>query len=91
MTLQQVRYLLEIAETGSISAAAKKLLLTQSDLSSLIRKIEQEFGITIFERTQKGVALTANGREFLKYARQNLTNEIPHECDSSTQDVSLRC
>ena len=70
MTLQQVRYLLEIAETGSISAAAKKLLLTQSDLSSLIRKIEQEFGITIFERTQKGVALTANGREFLKYARQ---------------------
>ena len=70
MTLQQIRYLLEVAEAGSISAAAKKLLLTQSDLSSLIRKIEQEFGITIFERAQKGVALTAIGREFLKYARQ---------------------
>lgn len=70
MTLQQVRYLLEVADAGSISAAAKKLLLTQSDLSTLIRKVEQEFGITIFERTQKGVVLTANGRDFMKYARQ---------------------
>lgn len=70
MTLQQLRYLIAIAETGSISAAAKRMFASQSNLSIALKELEDEFGITVFTRTNRGVALTNEGTELLAYARQ---------------------
>ena len=65
MTLQQIRYLITVAESGSISRAAEALYVAQSSISSAIKEVEQEYGITLFERTPKGVLLTHRGREFI--------------------------
>lgn len=70
MTLQQLRYLIAISEHGSINAAAQNLYVSQSNLSTAIKELEQELGITIFTRSNRGVALTNDGAELLGYARQ---------------------
>ena len=69
-TLQQLRYLIAVAEYGSINAAARELFATQSNLSTAIKDLEQELGVTIFTRSNRGVALTNDGTELLGYARQ---------------------
>lgn len=68
MTLQQIKYALAVAKKGSMNKAADELFITQSTLSSAIRELENEAGITIFLRTGKGVAVTPDGTEFLTYA-----------------------
>ncbi|MDE6727542.1 MAG: LysR family transcriptional regulator [Oscillospiraceae bacterium] len=68
MTLQQIKYALAVARKGSMNKAADELFITQSTLSSAIRDLENEAGITIFLRTGKGVAVTPDGTEFLTYA-----------------------
>lgn len=70
MTLQQLRYLIAIANHGSISAAAHTLYVSQSSLSVAVRDIERETGVTIFERSNRGITLTSDGVELLGYARQ---------------------
>ncbi|MEL7597100.1 MAG: LysR family transcriptional regulator [Clostridiaceae bacterium] len=70
MTLQQLKYAIEIANCGSINIAAKKLFITQPSLSNAIRELEIELNITIFQRTNRGISLTVDGAEFLGYARQ---------------------
>lgn len=70
MTLTQLKYILAIARTGSISAAAKALYVSQPSLSSAVRELEGELGIQIFNRTSRGVVPTSDGEEFLGYARQ---------------------
>ena len=70
MTLQQLRYLIAIAEYGSINAAAQNLYASQSNLSTAIKELERELGITIFTRSNRGVTLTNDGTELLGYARQ---------------------
>lgn len=70
MTLQQLRYLIAIANHGSISAAAHTLYVSQSSLSVAVRDIERETGVTIFERSNRGITLTRDGMELLGYARQ---------------------
>ena len=70
MTLQQLRYLIAIAEFGSINAAAQNLYASQSNLSTAIKELETELGITIFTRSNRGVTLTNDGTELLGYARQ---------------------
>lgn len=75
MTLQQVRYVLEISRSGSISKAAQVLCLTQPYLSNLLRDLECELHIIIFERSRKGVSLTEAGQTFLQYARPLLDQE----------------
>ena len=70
MTLQQLRYLIAIAEHGSISAAAHELFISQSSLSVAVKDVESEYGVQIFQRSNKGITLTNDGIEFLGYARQ---------------------
>lgn len=70
MTLQQLKYAIEVAQWGSINIAAKKLFITQPSLSNAIRELENEINIIIFERTNRGVSVTVDGAEFLGYARQ---------------------
>ncbi|MGI6511211.1 MAG: LysR family transcriptional regulator [Catenisphaera adipataccumulans] len=70
MTLQQIFYALTTADMGSMNKAAEKLYISQPTLTSAIKELEGETGITIFNRTSRGVTLTADGRDFLMYARQ---------------------
>lgn len=70
MTLQQLRYLIAVAEYGSINAAANSMFASQSNLSTAIHDLEAELGITIFTRTNRGVTPTNDGTELLGYARQ---------------------
>lgn len=68
MKLEQIIYALEIARCGSISKAAKNLLLTQPNLSSSIKNLEDDIGFKIFERLPRGVSVTTKGNQFLEYA-----------------------
>ena len=70
MTLQQLKYMITAAETGSITEAAKALYISQPSLSGAIKEVEKETGISIFTRCRVGIALTKEGMEFLGYARQ---------------------
>ena len=70
MTLQQLKYMVTVAEKGSITEAAKELYLSQPSLSGAIKDVEREAKIAIFNRCRAGVALTTEGMEFLGYARQ---------------------
>lgn len=70
MTLQQLRYLIAIAEHGSMNAAAYNLYASQSNLSTAMKDLERELDITIFKRSNRGVTLTDEGTELLGYARQ---------------------
>ncbi len=70
MTLQQLHYAIVISETGSMNKAAELLYIAQPSLTSAMKELEKEIGITIFNRSGKGVSLTADGTEFLTYARQ---------------------
>ena len=70
MTLQQLKYMIMIAEKGSITEAAKELYISQPSLSGAIKDVEKEVKISIFNRCRAGVALTTEGMEFLGYARQ---------------------
>lgn len=72
MRIKQLEYLAAVIETGSINEAAKRLYLTQPSLSSAIKDLEKEMGITILQRSNAGVRLTADGREFMNYAKQIL-------------------
>ncbi|MBE5910220.1 LysR family transcriptional regulator [Pseudobutyrivibrio sp.] len=65
MTLQQVLYALTIQECGSMNKAAEKLYIVQPTLTSAIQELENEVGLTIFMRTNKGVIVTPEGQEFL--------------------------
>lgn len=70
MTLQQLKYIIEAANQGSINEAAKRLFITQPSLSNSIKELEAELNMTIFTRTNKGIQLSVEGAEFLGYARQ---------------------
>lgn len=70
MTLQQIHYALTISEVGSMNKAAEALFISQPSLTSAIRELEKDAGITIFIRTGRGVTPTKEGAEFLSYARQ---------------------
>lgn len=72
MTLQQLKYIIAIVRCGSITEAAKQLYISQPSLSNAVKDIENEMGIEIFQRSAKGITLTADGSEFLSYARQVL-------------------
>ena len=74
MTLQQLKYVIGIAEAGSLNKAAEKLFISQPSLTSTIHDLENELGITIFNRTGRGVTLTNDGTEFLSSARQLYLN-----------------
>ncbi len=69
MTIQQLHYIITIAEQGSINKAASLLYTAQPSLTSAVRELEKELGITIFHRSGRGVTLTPDGEEFLMYAR----------------------
>ena len=72
MTLQQLRYVTMVAETGTITEAANRLYISQPSLTNAIHELEKEMNIVIFNRTNKGISLSREGEDFLGYARQIL-------------------
>ena len=70
MTILQLKYVLAIAGSSSMREAASKLFVSQPALSATIHELEEELGIKIFERNNKGISLSEQGREFIVYAKQ---------------------
>ncbi len=70
MTLNQLRYIIQVAESPSMNEAAKALYISQPSLSASVRELEAEIGIEVFSRSNRGIMLTPEGKEFLGYARQ---------------------
>lgn len=85
MTLQQLKYALTIADAGSMNRAAELLFISQPTLSSAIKDLEKEIGISIFLRNSKGVCPTGEGADFLSYARQ-----VYQQYDLLTQKYSAQ-
>lgn len=79
MTFQQLMYVLEVSKMGSMNKAAQNLFITQPNLSNSIKKLENELGISIFERTNRGVKETSDGKEFLTYAKNLLYHKTKIE------------
>ena len=73
MTILQLRYVITIANSGSFREAANRLFVSQPALSSTVRELEEELGIKIFERTNKGITISDEGSEFLVYAKEALS------------------
>jgi len=74
MRIEQLQYLVQVAETGSINLAAEKNYLSQQSLSEAIKKLEKEFGTELLKRTYKGVDLTEKGEIFVEKAKVILNN-----------------
>ena len=96
MTLQQLKYIVTVADTGNISEAAKRLFISQPSLTNAIRELETEMQITIFNRTNKGVTISDEGDMFLSYARQileqaNLLEEKFKNTDRQSPRFSVSC
>ncbi|MDN5352113.1 MAG: hypothetical protein PWQ12_1033 [Clostridiales bacterium] len=77
MNFTDLKYVIEIEKYGSISLAAKKLFVAQSNLSRSVKELEKEFDITIFQRTSRGVVATREGQRFINHAK-----EIQYQLDS---------
>lgn len=72
LNLQQLKYVLEVANKRSMNEAAKSLYISQPRLSNAIKELEKEIKTPLFIRTNRGVTVTTKGAEFLGYARQVL-------------------
>ena len=76
MTFQQLEYIVEISKCGSINKAAQKLFLSQSGISTAVRELENELGIRVLARSNRGVEFTPEGKEFLSYAVSHATPRL---------------
>lgn len=86
MNLQQLRYVIEVERTGSITQAAENLFMGQPNLSKAIRELEREIGVDIFHRSSRGIDLTEKGKIFLSYAK-NVVAQIQEMQDlGKTED-----
>ena len=70
MTIQQLKYVIAISEAGSYNKAAEVLYISQPSLTNAVQDLEREIGVTVFNRSGRGVCLTNDGMEFIQYARQ---------------------
>lgn len=90
MTLQQLKYIVMVTETGTITEAANKLYISQPSLTNAIHELEKEMNIVIFNRTNKGITLSKEGEEFLGYARQVLEQAAILEDKYKGNDVGKK-
>lgn len=70
MTLTQLQYAITVANANSMNEAAKELFISQPSLSASIKDLEEEIGVELFRRSNRGISLTPDGEEFIGYARQ---------------------
>ena len=79
MRLEQLKCLVDVAQTGSISGTAQRLFVTQQAVSKSIRQLEQELGVELLVRTNTGVQLTSMGQKALAFAQSVLDGELREE------------
>ena len=89
MNIVHMKYAVEIAKVGSISKAADNLRIAQPNLSRSIKELEAELGITIFERTSRGMVLTPDGDVFVQYANSILAQVLTVENLYKSSSVAL--
>ncbi len=77
MNILHMKYAVEVAKAGSLNKASEALLIAQPNLSRSIKELEADLGITIFDRSAKGMFLTAQGEEFISYAK-SILNQIEY-------------
>ena len=77
MTLQQLKYVTTIANIGSISEAAKRLFVSQPSLTKAIKELEKEMGITIFDRTNKGITVSKEGERLPRLCAPSVRTSSP--------------
>jgi len=87
MNILHMKYAVEVARAGSLNKAAQTLLIAQPNLSRSIKELEGELGITIFDRSSKGMKLTLEGEEFIGYA-QNILRQI-EQMEKMYKDTSV--
>ena len=80
MNILHMKYAVEVARLGSLNKAAETLMIAQPNISRSIKELEADLGITIFQRSAKGMVLTPDGEEFMDYAR-----DILHRIDKLDQ------
>ena len=73
-TLRQLQFFIAAAEAGSVSGAARALSISQSSVTEAIRALEDDLGITLFDRLARGIEITHKGSAFLRHARQILAD-----------------
>ena len=88
MNILHMKYAVEVARLGSLNKAAESLLIAQPNISRSIKELEADLGITIFNRSAKGMELTPEGEEFINYA-QNILKQID-EVDKIYKNASPR-
>src|SRR3546814_20188711 len=87
-----LRYFIAVAEEGNIGAAARRLHISQPPITRQIQALEQDLGVVLFERTHRGVELTAAGTTFLEDARRLLhVSEISRVRRSEERRVEKEC
>ncbi len=73
-TLRQLQFFVAAAEVGSVTAAARALSISQSSVTEAIRALEDDLGVTLFDRQARGLLITHKGSAFLRHARQILAD-----------------
>lgn len=92
MTIRHLKIFITVAESGTMSAAAAKLYITQPTVSQVIAEIEEDYGVRLFERLAKKLYITDSGRELLSYARHivGLFDEMEQKMKNASDRVLLR-
>lgn len=93
MNLSNLKYVVEVEKTGSITRAAQNFFMNQPHLSRMIRDLEKELGFQVFERTGRGMIPTQKGEQFLHYANVILAQEEQIESlrqNSASQALTVR-
>ncbi len=90
MSLRQIRHFIAVAESGSISAAAQAVFISQSTLTLAIQQLEEEIGVSLFNRHAKGMSLTHQGHQFLRQAHLILAtvDNAKRSLQQSTEQVA---
>lgn len=96
MKLEHFYYLYEISRAGSINRAAKTLFISQPHLSNMLKELEDELGVKLFQRTPKGMVLTYEGKQFTTYARQIIelvdkVNALKASSDKAENEIFSIC
>ena len=89
MTLQQLHQVITIAESRSMNEASRKLFVSQPNLSAVVRELEEEAGVTIFIRSNRGIVLTPEGEEFIGYAKQVVEQGVAEKISENSAAMQL--